>query len=257
MSILWIAFGSHREARSIPRPAVHVSRLPSAVYDARAGHDSPQIVREAAPTRSDVRANTVGAHNGFSGSGGSEGTRGATSNRGFPCVRRKGVQGSLAQSPHGNRSMTAIYSVGAAHQGPTRPSRGARALGRHADWTEVPELRMRPLRVDRRSAPSRGRGQVVFGARQLRFGSQASAEGPIPFLAAGATGLGLEETEIITIFDIQNGDAFTRGRGFCPSYKPITPAAKNQFPTGRKFTKKILIEFPTGRKLGKNSVDIY
>lgn len=88
--VLWIAYGGHREARCIPGPEVHASRLPSAVYDARAGHESPQIVCEAARTRSDVCANTVGAYHGVSGAGGGEGTRGATSKRCFLCATRKG-----------------------------------------------------------------------------------------------------------------------------------------------------------------------
>ena len=257
MSILWIAYGSHREARCIPGPAVHASRLPSAVYDARAGHASTQIVRDATRTRADVRANTVGAYHRFSGTGGGEGTRGATSNPSFSCATRKGRRGSRAQSPRGSRSVTGTCSVGAVDQGPTRPSGYTGTLGRQANWREVSEFRTRPLRIARRTRPSRRCNRIDFRATRLRPGFQATVGRLVPFFTARATGLGLETAEIITIFDIENGDAFRRSWRFCPSYKPIKAAAKTQFPTGRKFAKKIFIEFPTGRKLGKNRIDIY
>lgn len=153
--------------------------------------------------------------------------------------------------------MTATHSLGEVDQGPTRPSLCTLTFGHQAHWTEVPEFRTRPLRIAWRTTPSRRCGWIDFRVTRLRLGFQATGGRPIPFFAARGTDLGLEATEIITIFDIENGDAFARNWQFCPSYKPIKAAAKNQFPTGRKFAKKIFIEFPAGRKLGKNSIDIY
>jgi hypothetical protein len=257
VSILWIAYRSHREARCIPGPAVHGSRLPSAVYDARAGHEPPQIVCEAARTWSDVRANTVGAYHGFPGTSvDREGIRGATSDSHARRTTRKGGRGSPKPSPRGGRSVRTTCSVGVVDHGPEHPARCTGTLGRQVNWTKVSECRTRPLQMAWCTAPSRLRGCADSRAARLRLRFQATVGRPIPFFAARATGLGLEATEIITIFDIENGDAFTRSWRFCPSYKPIKAAAKSQFPTGRKLAKKIFIEFPTGRKSGKNRIDI-
>lgn len=43
---------------------------------------------------------------------------------------------------------------------------------------------------------------------------------------------------------------------FCAPSAAKTEGAKTQFPTGRKFVKKILTQFPTGRNFGKNPLDI-
>lgn len=43
---------------------------------------------------------------------------------------------------------------------------------------------------------------------------------------------------------------------FCRSAEAKSAASNPQFPTGRKFGKKIFTEFPTGRKFDKISIDI-
>jgi hypothetical protein len=62
--------------------------------------------------------------------------------------------------------------------------------------------------------------------------------------------------ECVDIFTSENVGANARTPRFCPSAEAKSAALNPQFPTGRKFDKKISIEFPTGRKFSKNAIDI-
>jgi len=57
-------------------------------------------------------------------------------------------------------------------------------------------------------------------------------------------------------FACEEVQTYARKPGICSFDEPKQGRPSGQFPTGRKFDKKILIEFPTGRKLGKNHIDI-
>lgn len=59
------------------------------------------------------------------------------------------------------------------------------------------------------------------------------------------------------IFTSENVRANAQNVHFCLPAAAKTDDAKTQFPTGRKFAKKIFIQFPTGRKFSKNPLDIY
>jgi hypothetical protein len=57
-------------------------------------------------------------------------------------------------------------------------------------------------------------------------------------------------------FTSENVRANAQNVHFCLPAAAKTHGAKTQFPTGRKFAKKIFIQFPTGRKFSKNLLDI-
>ena len=62
--------------------------------------------------------------------------------------------------------------------------------------------------------------------------------------------------EFPDFFASENVRANSQNVHFCAPTAAKTDGAKTQFPTGRKFAKKIFIQFPAGRNFCKNPLDI-